>query len=327
MWLVIIFLILLTAIVVVFSKKTFDRQKAVSESLLNEKKDLLQKLSDCNIKIADYQELVKQTKENLKESIPIGEAILIRKFVELFKNDEKNMWHESFVYYQFEFEYEEMGELKRCKVDFLIVSPSGLFVVESKCWSGVTYIYNNHYSCPLFDNVAVFKDFGKGQNEDKDQKQKTLRIFNAKNSENDNGEKIIIISAYTHPIAQARKYSMLLRKLLGVETVKNVIVFHVGREYGIQIDDKNIKSIGVDSRNTEIGRYSKIITDNNIGDLFASTWYTQKDPKDTKTVSDVNKLIDRLCMETTLQYRFKLDKTAVTEAPSIFFSDKDWAEA
>jgi len=279
--------------------------------------------SEINELDTEYLNREKQIKKNIIKPVHKGEKILISKFIGLFKDGKNAEWNESSVYFQLTLDDKKNGDPTDCILDFLIVSPNGLFVIESKLWDGITYIYRNDCSCPIFDEVAEFKDFGKGQNEDTDQKRKTPRIFNAKTIyDKDNGENNIILKRYTNPIAQARKYSKLLSVLLKVKPVKNVIVFHVDEKRDVRIDNKNIKDIGIDSCDTEIDYYSKIITDNGLEELFESDWYTKRDSRYTETVDDVNKIIENLKDSLKLQYRFKLDITNFMTAPFTF----DWIE-
>ena len=66
-------------------------------------------------------------------------------------------------------EYQDNNQFYQ--LDFLVVSPFGVMVLESKYWNGVTYLYNKSYK-DIFQNT-LFKDFGVGSSE-------RIKVFNAR---------------------------------------------------------------------------------------------------------------------------------------------------
>ena len=213
--------------------------------------------------------------DNFNDGIPYGERFIMRTILKLL--GEKNFNNYTF-YHQVEYQDNE----RFYQLDFLVVSPFGVTALESKCWNGVTYIYNNSYSDIFRD--TLFKNFGIGSSE-------KIKIFNAKFSEEN--EKKIIFSNYPNPVSQVRKYSLNIRKQLKLPAVRNAVVFHKSDISNILFNDQKLDIEAVDD-------YTKIITSEAIKEYFI-------EESKGKTEKSSEEIINSI--ESCLTYKTKLDKS------------------
>jgi hypothetical protein len=144
-----------------------------------------------------------------------GEEELLDEFRKLYSH---GLLTDTIVYYQLKLSIEDEERI----IDMLMVSPKGIYVIETKHWGGTTYI---DYCRPFRDEMFMdidHPDFGKGSKGIS----KQIRVFNVKSfRDEDNGHEKLIFNGYEHPINQARKYSTGLRRFLDVPRVNNVVVF------------------------------------------------------------------------------------------------------
>ena len=211
--------------------------------------------------------------DNFK-AIPYGERFIIRAILELLKDPDFN----NYTFYH-QVEYQDNNQY--CQLDFLVVSPFGVIVLESKYWNGVTYLYNKSYK-DIFQNT-LFKDFGVGSSE-------RIKVFNARFLEDK--EKEIVFSCYKNPVSQVRKYSHEIRKRLNVSFVKNAVVFHKSEINNVLFNDQEFNIETVDT-------YTKIITNKALKE------YLLEELNDKKEVSR-EEIIDSI--EKSLIYKIKFDK-------------------
>ncbi len=232
----------------------------------------------------------KEVSDNLQQQTPaLGERLLIEQFLQFFEEP----GFDNFTIYH-HLEYAEEQQTKQ--VDFLIVSPKGLFVIESKMWKGITYIFNS--STPnIFSTVTdpIYASFGV-RGSDK------IRVFNAKTSGDVRGQ--IILNSYENPIAQARQYSHYLWRKLEVPAVYNLIVFRAASGYELQYNNSPVSDEG-----EPIGKYTTIITDKNDN---IKRFFLKIRPQPL----DINKVNEVICgNESNFNYRFKIDKNNYQQAP------------
>ena len=148
----------------------------------------------------------------------------------------------NFNNYTFYHQVEYQDNNQFYQLDFLVVSPFEVMVLESKYWNGITYLYNKSYK-DIFQNT-LFKDFGVGSSE-------RIKVFNARFLEDK--EKEIVFSCYKNPVSQVRKYSHEIRKRLNLPYVKNAVVFHKSKINNVLFNDQEFNMEAVDT-------YTKIIT-------------------------------------------------------------------
>ena len=231
----------------------------------------------------DFDTYKQSVLTNFNESVPYGERFIIRTILELL-GDEK------FSDYTFYHQVEYQDDKQLYKLDFLVVSPYGVIVLESKYWKGVTYLYDDSYG-DIFQDT-LFKNFGIGSS-------KKIRVFNAKFSEDT--EKEIVLSCYNNPVSQVREYSFDIRNHLGLYSVKNAVVFHKTENSDIVFNDQKLNSESVDG-------YTKIITSEVLKEYFI-----EESNGKNKILSEeiINSIENRLI------YKTKFDKSNYQD--KIFF--------
>ncbi|MCL1809217.1 MAG: NERD domain-containing protein [Clostridiales bacterium] len=249
-------------------------------SVKRKTKRLKQQLS---VQQTEAETFKNQILANIKKDIPHGEILLIKKFRSLF---EDSTFAGVTIYSHLKFETAKGFK----KVDYFIVSPKGLFVVESKGWKGITYIYSNYYD-DIFKKTA-YSSFGVGSS-------LNIKVFNAQQDADNIGK--IHLSTYSNPVAQAREYSGFLAGILKVQSVRNIVVFSNGIDYDVLYNDEPIGIIAVDS-------FTSIMTDVNLKEFFISL------PQPEYAI-DVQGTID--FVDNNLHYKFKLDNNNYQQAPFI----------
>lgn len=197
---ILIGLFLITVIILSMILKSKNRK----ERKLNEALIVAEKLHTDTI-----ETMQQQYQKNLNKDIPDGEIIL---FQEIRRLLELRAYQAFTFYHQLAF----MEEDNSLRVDYFLVSPYGLWVIESKHWNGVTYLYHQ------VDNIFTatqYAEFGKGKNSSLE-----ISVFNVNRETEDQ----LKVSRYQNPVTQARKYSLKLSHILNKEPVNNMIVFNSG---------------------------------------------------------------------------------------------------
>jgi hypothetical protein len=208
LWIIalVFFILILVQVVILRNKdKKYNLLFAESEAALNELNDEW---------VAEYNELKEEFATNFKNTFTSGELKLIEKFQLMLQKD---AYKDFIIYGQFQFLHSQ----NVMKPDFLVVCPSGMFIIESKIWNGTTYIYQ-HEDVEL-PNGKEFDLLGLDN---------VITVFNAKYRETINKagqqDSNVKISTYTNPFSQVRGYSRSLQELLndaGIKQVKNLVVF------------------------------------------------------------------------------------------------------
>lgn len=209
----------------------------------------------------DYK---KQIVENLKKNIPYGERLLLKKFRDLLQDP---AFADFTIYRGLEFSVNGIFR----QVDFFVVSPKGLLVIESKRWAGTTYIYTG-------DARTVFTDtehdsFGKAGYDN-------VKVFNAVKSKDREGQ--IVFSSYSNPIAQAREYSLILKDKLNAKSVDNLVIFSPVYGGKVVFNDHPLSAC-------EVGPYTRLILDE--GDnlkQFLLNWGSSEKPDVQRIKSLIN---------------------------------------
>jgi len=210
-----------------------------------------------------------------------------------------------FIIYN-DFSFYDTNKKGYSHIDFLIVSSKGLFVVESKYWNGVTYIYDD--KCSSIFQGTQYKGFGVSA-------ENKTRVFNVKNpadstSKKDNGEKYnkpseeeLLFSEYKNPIDQACEYREALAEVLGVgvKVVKNLIVFSTN-------DKREVLYNNVRFNCERHGEFTYITTEENIESCLSKL---REDAEGGIEVDAINKKIEKL----NIRYKLKMDKKNCDEYP------------
>ncbi len=265
------------------------KTRAENEQNLLATQQKMQQLLDQEKALAEQYR--KEVTDNLQKQTPFGEWLLLQSFLQLFQ---ESAFDDFTIYHHLE--YEQDGQIRQ--VDFFIVSPKGLFVIESKMWKGITYIFDKT-TVNIFSNTSTFRyaDFGIGGGD-------KVRVFNAKISSDSRGQ--IILNSYENPIAQARQYSQYLWKKLEVPAVYNLVVFRASSGYELQYNNKAVSGDG-----EPVGPYTTIITDqsDNIKNFLLNF-------KPTGKPVDIDRINRLLCGdESIFNFRFKIDKSNHQQAP------------
>ena len=251
-----------------------ERIEKLKENHIND----IQKLEELHEKeIKEKKKEVDTYKQSVLDNfkvVPYGERFIIRTILEMLRGPNFN----NYTFYH-QVEYQDNNQFYQ--LDFLVVSPFGVMVLESKYWNGVTYLYNKSYK-DIFQNT-LFKDFGVGSSE-------RIKVFNARFLEDK--EKEIVFSCYKNPVSQVRKYSHEIRKRLNLPYVKNAVVFHKSEINNVLFNDQEFNIETVDT-------YTKIITNKALKE------YLLEELNDKKEVSR-EEIIDSI--EKSLIYKIKFDK-------------------
>lgn len=280
----IILALLIVIIVIIIAGQNI--KKRLREQLARQKNDVenfkaqtekeyLELQNKSKNELEDYQNEVKR---NFKDRMPYGEQLLFKTFRELLSTKA----FQDFTVY-FHLSYEKDYSFK--EVDFFVVSTKGLFVIESKSWHGVTYIYDENYQ-DIF-NGTMFDKFASN---------KGVRVFNAKWSEDKNNE--IVLSAYNHPLSQARGYSFDLSQILGM-LISNVIVFGNSLNSSVCFNAEPLCHINVD-------KFTDLIIEQELEKFFTE----RQNCLSQTEVDNVNQKI-----QSCLKWQCKIDKNNYNESP------------
>lgn len=227
--------------------------------------NLLHTLNDTQKKLDYYKKAVEKSSDNY---LPYGELDLLEIFNnKIIINDRFKKWS---IYYQLE--YKNKNNSHNC-VDFLVVSPKGIFVIESKYWNGLTLVYSNQYKSPFHN--TVFSDFGTNSNNE-------ITVINVKNTTN-KGE--LKLSRYTNPVSQARKYSKDLNVIFNKE-IKNYIIFSSNENCSIKYNNITLE------KTETIDKYTSILTQNNLTELFENI---NSNEPDKINCEEINTIINKNC--------------------------------
>lgn len=161
------------------------------------------RINEIMTKFLEYR---RKVDKNFRKTFSVGEIKLIEIFRELLVKPE-------FFDYSIYGHLNIRGDLLNdYQADFLIVSDKGVFLIESKMWNGVTFVYSG--DDPEIFVGTSFKDYGKEPNTG-------VTVFNICNKAEGEG---LVINKYTNPVSQARQYSLLLKNIIHTR-VLNFVVF------------------------------------------------------------------------------------------------------
>lgn len=191
-------------------------------------------LKEKNLLEQKFNYYQRKVKLNLNNLFTVGELTLIEIFRDMLSREEFSDWC---VYGQVQ--PKKTGEYR---IDFLVVSKKGVFVVESKAWKGLTLIYEPNYSNAL--SYSIYENYGRRI----DSRSTEIQVFNINSSGiNDS----LYINKYTNPIEQARDYSRSLRNLLNFH-IKNLVVFQQDEDYQVKFNENDFNRIDIDDYTTVI---------------------------------------------------------------------------
>ena len=199
------------------------------------------RLSEMENEFKTYRKLVN---ENFRQVFSSGELILIDCFKELLKEPYYENWT---IYGHLNMKGDSSHNYQ---ADFLIVSDKGVYVIESKFWKGLTLIYTDDF--PMILTNTQFSDYGKGSDQG-------ITVINI--NQNASTEKLEI-NKYTNPVAQARRYSKILRKYFDIR-IHNFVVFQQDKDCQVKVNEKDLSCFQVD-------KFTSITTQNNFKNLLKS---------------------------------------------------------
>lgn len=237
-------------------------------NLLNEKLLLEQKFNY-------YQQKVKL---NLNNLFTVGELTLIEIFRDMLNRKEYSDWK---IYGQIQYK-----TYNTFRIDFLVVSEKGVFVVESKAWKGLTLIYEPNYSNVLTN--SIYNNYGRSTNS----RSTEIQVFNINGGANDS----LYINEYTNPIEQARNYSRDLRNILNCR-IKNLVVFQQDNNYQVKFNDNDLNAVNVDN-------YTTITTNRGVINYFSTV------ASEHINTCEINNAIRKNC-----DYAICLNASNVNEPP------------
>jgi hypothetical protein len=238
----------------------------------------------------EITKLKKEYKNNFSDNIHFFEKRLIESFLELFKDEKlKNttIYHQLLLY--------EVDSFS--KIDFFLISPKGLFVIESKMWKGSTHVYYNE-KCPTMFKGSEFEDFGVGSN-------RNVRIFNMRKCDDNSNE--IRLRSYRNPVAQVREYSKKLKEVLGVDRINNLVVFYTSGNYQVLY---NNEAVGDE---IEIDEFTRIVKYDKLKEYFLGL------PDSENNMQQIIEHIRTNKEKNMIQYNLKLDNDNYREAPFCLF--------
>lgn len=238
-------------------------------------------LEECKaLSEKEFEAYQNEVKKNFQEKIPYGEQQLLKTFKKLLS---ANAFHDFTIYVHLAYE----NDYGFREVDFFIVSPKGLFVIESKRWNGITYIYDESY--PDIFKGTMFDKFAVGSN-------KGVRVFNAQWSEDKKDE--IVLSGYNHPLSQARGYSFDLKQTFGTP-VSNIVVFGNSLKSAVLFNGEPLHQ-------TKVDNYTDIIVEQKLEKFFNA----RQNCLSREDIDAANQKIQAL-----LKWQFKIDKNNCHEGP------------
>ena len=244
--------------------------------------------NDLQIQLCNYKESVRR---NLKDSINSGEFILLGKLLKMLG---KPQFQQFTVYYQVKYDFNS----KIRGADFIIVSPKGIFLLESKHWKGVTYIYKGNLDNWLLFNNPQLKIFGK---EKKGKTSLNTRVFNVRERKG----QVCLYSFGKNPVEQVREYSSDLASHLKSDSdfvrmrnafVRNAVVF-------TNRDNCEIFYNNVPLTIERLDGCTHLMTDEYIEDFFSTIPPMECDMQ--KAINEIDKL----------NHRAKIDKDNYRQPP------------
>lgn len=242
---VFVFLILILFIAVIYiiklkktNQKYLDTIGIQNKNLQNTVAQNSMRVSGMDYQFQTYRDMVNK---NFRQVFSAGELILIDYFRKILSEPCYANWS---IYGHLNI---KGNSSRNYQVDFLIVSDKGIYVIESKLWNGLTFIYTNGTN-NLFTDTQ-FYNFGRNSGCGAT----GIQVFNINRKDNGEG---LEINKYTNPVEQAREYSKMLKDRFGVR-VKNLVVFQQDDLRQVKINDRNLSYYDVD-------KYTRITTQNNL---------------------------------------------------------------
>lgn len=222
-----------------FKTKLNVKDNNYNNLLLRKDETYKKQLSKMEDEFKTYRRLVH---ENFRQVFSSGELILIDCFKELLKEPGYENWT---IYGHLNMKGDSSHNYQ---ADFLIVSDKGVYVIESKFWKGLTLIYTDDF--PMIFTNTQFSDYGKGSDQG-------ITVINI--NQNSSTEKLEI-NKYTNPVAQARRYSKVLKNYFNIH-IYNFVVFQQDKDCQVKINEKDLS-------NYQVGEFTSITTQNNFKNLL-----------------------------------------------------------
>jgi hypothetical protein len=272
------------------SRKRYKSQLQHSESRLKVAESEVQTYKD---RLEYTKNQVSVHKEQLKKSIPLGEQLILDHFKEnfdqLFRQDKDTV-----IFHQLEI---NSGSKK---IDFFIVSSQGLFVIESKCWKGVTYVYDGKSVANEKEVIDIFKGTpycNFGCSETAEENDKKYKVFNVR--ENDKKGEMILSAYNENPIVQSKNYSRALAGILRTNKVRNLVVFTFNNDCSVIYNNEPLES----RRYKKVDDYTTVVYDSNLRKFFYDNDKYNQEP-----VTDVKSVLNSLS-NINFTYNLKIDNT------------------
>ena len=224
-----------------------------------------------------------KTLDNKSEmTVPWGEQLLIKQLCRNFSilGPEAIIWHG--------LEYKTDKSFRQ--VDFLVLCQKGLFVLESKYWKGVSYVFDGEV-VNLFENT-MYHGFGQAKEEAvKTESESRFRVFNAQFNKE---EGTMLLQTHQNPVVQVRNYARALAAILKNSNIKSVVIFATNDGCELRYNRQPLSSIKT------IDKYTSIIIDSQVNDYFQSQQMIM-------SVDEIHRI--KNIVEDNLTFYQKIDKT------------------
>lgn len=224
----------------------------------------------------------RELKEKPENFIPWGEQLLIKELCRNFNllGDEAVIWHG--------LEYKTEKSFRQ--VDFLVLCKKGLFVLESKYWKGISFIFDGEV-VNLFEGTMYH---GFGQANEETVKTATDGTFRAFNAQFNKEEGTMLLQTHQNPLVQVRNYARALVKILNNNNIKSVVVFSTNDKCELRYNRQPLNAI------KNIDKYTSVLQNNQISDYFQS----QAEILSEEEIEQIKSIVEK-----NLSYYKRIDKS------------------
>ena len=285
------------------SRMTIERERNMLQKEVEEIKKICEhKIQQNDLKVESAKWKIAELDKIFNDKTHLSERAILQMLHNLFDD---GMLDDVTVFYELSFV--NSSGLER-RIDFFIVTPFGLYVIEAKYWKGSTFIYEKG-ECPSFlreslGNLGLGSDLG-------------IRVFNiGEIGENDKTATInTYCDPYANPVAQARMYSRELGQILGVN-IFNLVVFATDSNCSVYLNGKALEEV------YRLDTFSHLDTLSTFEDTVRKIVSGKYEfiPNTLESQAYVNK-VDRLRDLHDVHYRAKLNKENYRFGPTSYIED------
>ena len=224
----------------------------------------------------------REEKGEAENFIPWGEQLLTKELCRNFNllGQEAVIWHG--------LEYKTEKSFRQ--VDFLVLCKKGLFVLESKYWKGVSFVFDGEV-VNLFEGTMYH---GFGQVSDETVMTARDREFRAFNAQFNKEEGTMLLKTHQNPLVQVRNYARALVKILNNNNIKSAVVFSTNDKCELRYNRQPLSMI------KNIDKYTSVLQNSQINDYFQS--YT--DILSEEEIERIKSIVDK-----NLSFHKRIDKT------------------